>query len=111
MDIYSTRFLCQAGLSGTGPSFAVPSGFVLVVKQVTAYCDPGAADVRVFLEDDTTGAALWSHDFPAGSAGWGEYFGSWVFPGPLGFHFNVDVTIGFTSTADVYAGGFQLVAP
>jgi hypothetical protein len=92
-------------------SYVVPAGFVAVVSHVTAYCSPGGADVVVFLEDDLTGAALWWHDFAPGGAGYGSLESRWVFAEGLGFHFQVDVTIGFTASADVYAGGYLLSAP
>jgi hypothetical protein len=110
-EVYSSRFICVAGLSGTGTTYLVPSGKVAVVKQVTAYCSPGAFSSTLFLEDDATGAALWQHEFQ-GSAGWAEYFGSWVFEPGQGFHFQLDVSPpGSNVSADVYAGGYLLNLP
>jgi hypothetical protein len=102
---YSKRFLCQAGLSGTGPSVIVPAGRVYVIRQATIYSAPLGV-VASFLEDETTGAALFSARFNAEAGGFQGFFGALVFEPGQGFHFQVNATL--TDACDVYCGGYDL---
>ena len=109
--VYSHQFIATAGLSGTGSSVVVPDGLVYVVRFVTAYCSPGAATVNVFFQDDVSGAALLS---TSGSSSNDIRFAQdcrFVFDPGHAFHFQVDVSIGFTAAADVSASGFVLTLP
>lgn len=106
--VFSARFFAAQGLTGTGPSVTVPAGRRYVVKQVTMYATPLLAQTAVFLEDDTSGAALFASRFLIDAGGWVGFFGSVVFEAGDGFHFQVNNTLG--EGADVYAGGYDLDA-
>jgi hypothetical protein len=106
-SIFSTRFLAQQGLAGTGASITVPAGHVYIVKQVTLYSNPLLGQVHAFFEDDTSGAALFSAGWNPGTPAWFGLYGALVFEEGQGFHFQVDVTAG--DACDVYAGGYDLV--
>lgn len=108
-QLYSKRFIAQQGLTGTGASVTVPAGHVYVVKQVTIYASPILGVTRVFFEDDTSGAALFSSQFHIDAGGWVGLYGALVFESGDGFHFQVDSSSG--EKADVYAGGYDLLAP
>jgi hypothetical protein len=108
-SVFSTRFLAQAGLAGTGVSVLVPAGHVYIVKQVTMYASPSIGPIRMFLEDDTTGAALFSAATQAGTPGWFGLYGALVFEPGQGFHFQIDAFP--TDAADVYCGGYDLLLP
>ncbi len=107
--VYSTRFIAQAGLSGTGASVTVPAGHVYVVKQLTIYSSPLLAVLTAFFEDDATGAALFANRFTIGASGSVFFYGAIVFEPGQGFHFQVNAGIG--DAADVYAGGYDLILP
>jgi hypothetical protein len=108
IPVYSTRFIAQAGLSGTGSSVVVPAGRVYVVRQLTMYSSPLLAQVAAFFEDDATGAALFSSRFTPDAGGWVGFYGALVFEEGNGFHFQVNSSTG--DAADVYAGGYDLQA-
>lgn len=99
---------CQKGLSGRGASVFALDGQVMIVKEVTIYASPLLGLTTIFLEDDETGAALIAQDANLESPLWFGFFGSLVFHGGQGFHFQVDST--FSEEADVYAGGYILDA-
>lgn len=105
--IYSVRFLAQQGLAGTGVSVTVPAGHVYVVKQVTMYCNPLLSQTTMFFQDDTSGAALFSGGVNPGSGEWFGLYGALVFEEGQGFHFQVDSST--SESADVYAGGYDLL--
>lgn len=84
----------------------MPDGVVYVVKQVTLYASPVLAQTSVFLEDETSGAALFSGRFVIDEAGWVGFYGALVFEPGQGFHFQVDSAVG--EGADCYAGGYVL---
>lgn len=105
--LFSKRWIAQAGLAGTGGSVTVPAGHVYVVKQVTIYSSPIAL-LRAFFEDDSSGGALFSATFSAGAGGWQGFYGALVFEEGQGFHFQVNATL--LDAADVYAGGYDLLA-
>jgi hypothetical protein len=107
--LYSQRFFAQAGLSGTGGSVIVPTGYVYIVKQVTIYAAPLLAQTAVFLEDENTGAALFAARFVVNQGGWVGFYGAIVFEAGGGIHFQVNNAVG--ESADVYAGGYVLTAP
>jgi hypothetical protein len=108
-NVYSQRFLAIKGLSSTSSSVVVPDGFVYVIKQLTAYMNPLLAVSRVFLEDDVSGAALWSAGTSANAPGWFGFYGALAFEPGEGFHWHADVT--FPDAVDVYAGGYTLTLP
>lgn len=107
--LYSTRFLAQAGLSGTGTSYVVPAGKVAVIKQVTIYLDPSFGVARAFLEDGATGAALFSGGTNIGTPAWFGFYGAIVVNPGDSFHFQVNATAG--DAGDVYCGGYLLSLP
>lgn len=104
--LYSKRFYAAQGLSGTGPSIVVPSGRVYVIKQITFYGDPTFGTLRSFLQDDGSGAALFTSQTTPGNPLWSGFYGALVFQEGQGFHFQVDATLG--DGCDVYAGGYDL---
>jgi hypothetical protein len=104
--VYSTRFLAQQGLSGTGPSITVPAGHVYVIKQVTFFMSALLGQMHAFLEDDASGAALFAGAVNPGTPEWFGFFGSLTFLPGDGFHFQVDAVP--TDAADVYCGGYDL---
>lgn len=104
--LYSQRFLVQPGLSGTGPSFIVPTGFRAIVKQVTLYAAPLLANTAAFFEHEPSGAALFAERFNINAGGWAGFYGALVFDAGEGFHFQVNNAAG--EAADVYAGGYLL---
>lgn len=97
------------GLNGSGSSVFVPTGHVYVVKQLAAYASSSGSQVNVFFQDDTSGAALWRHNVPAVNAGWGGYYGAFVFGEGDGFHFQVDADP--FDHADVFCSGYDLTGP
>lgn len=107
-QLYSTRWIAQQGLSGTGASVTVPTGRVYVVKQVTIYSSP-LGPVAAFFQDDVSGAALFSARFTGSAGGWQGFYGALVFREGDGFHFQINATL--LDAADVYAGGYDLSAP
>lgn len=58
--VYSSRFIQQRGLSSS-TSFAVPSGFIAVVRDLDAYCDATLGFADLFLEGATGQAIAWHH--------------------------------------------------
>jgi hypothetical protein len=82
---------------------------VAIVKQVTLYCSALLGQVHMFLEDNTSGAALFSAAVNPGTPEWFGFYGALVFNAAQGFHFQVDGTPG--DAADVYAGGYLLALP
>jgi len=104
--VYSTRFIAVQGLSGTGGSVTVPSGFVYVVKQITFYMASTFGPMTAFLEDDASGAALFSGKVNPGTPEWFGFFGQLVFESGQAFHMQVDAVPG--DSADVYCGGYAL---
>lgn len=104
--IYSSRFLSQQGLAGTGPSITVPPGYVYIVKQITFYSDPTFGQVHAFFQDDSSGAALFSAGWNPGTPEWFGFYGQLVFEPGDAFHFQVGVLVG--DAVDVYAGGYIL---
>lgn len=104
--IYSTRFLVQKGLNGYSAVVTVPADHVYVVREVTAYGSSTAVAIDVFLHDYATGAALWRHDIPGGTANWGDFEGRLVFPAGEAFQVYVDAAP--IDSADVSVSGYDL---
>lgn len=112
--IFSTRFLTSPGLLGRSSSWIVDEGTVVIVKQLTAYMSSSGPTIRVWLEDDATGAALWSCASPSSSVGlpepaWFGFYGALVFEAGQSFSFRVLQEPGLDG-AYVYAGGYLLAA-
>jgi hypothetical protein len=106
-QLYSRRFLAHSGLSGTGPSVTVPAGHVYVVKQLTGYIDPSFGILRCYFQDGASGAALFSFGQSPGNPEWFGFYGALVFEAGDSFHWQVTGTIG--DSADLYAGGYDLI--
>lgn len=105
--VYSARFIAQQGLNGSTPSVVVPAGHTYIVKQVGGYGNSTAVKIDIFLTDDVSGAALWHAGIDGGTNGWEGDFGSWVFTPGQSFHMNVNAAP--IDSADVYAGGYDLL--
>lgn len=106
--IFSKRFLAHQGLTGTGPSVIVPAGHVYIVKQITIYILPSFGPLKVYFQDDASGAALFTGQQSIGNPEWFGFYGALVFEAGDGFHFQVDAFPG--DGGDVYAGGYDLSA-
>lgn len=76
---------------------------------MTIYCSAVVGQVVTFLEDDTSGAALFSGAVNPGTPEWFGLYGALVFEPGEGFHFQVNALP--TDAADVYAGGYVLDLP
>lgn len=107
--VYSTRFITTPGVTSVSPTFTVPDDVVLVLKQLTAYCNAGIDVVRVFLEDGPSSAALWSAQFDAEASGWAGFYGAIVFEPGGSFAFTVTSELG--TGVDVGAFGYLLSLP
>jgi hypothetical protein len=102
---YSKRFLVRAGLSGNSESVTVPDGRVYVIKQITFYANV-ISPTAAFLEDDVSGAALFSARFTGDLGGWQGFYGALVFEPGDGFHFTVDT--GPLDAVDCFCSGYDL---
>lgn len=106
-------FIAQQGLSGSSDPVVVPAGHVYVVKQLTFYSNPFVQTVRGFFHDLDSGAALFACAAPVTATegaqpGWFGFYGALVFT--EGRSFGWSVTAGIGDAADVYAGGYDLIA-
>jgi len=108
-QLYSVPFQTVKGLTGTGTSVTVPAGHRYVIKQVTFYMNPTFGVSRAFLEDDVTGAALFSGGTTIGTPAWFGFYGAITFEQLTAFHFHVDVSPG--DGVDCYVGGYDLTSP
>lgn len=106
-QVYSKRFISEQGASGTGTSVTVPAGHTYVVKTVLAYSNPFVGTLKVFFQDDTSGAALLNANAGIGGDLRLVYYGAIVFEEGDGFHFQVDAT--GLDKADVFASGYDLI--
>lgn len=73
---------------------------------MTAYGASTAVDINVFLHDYASGAALWRHNIPGGSANWGDFEGRLVFQGGDAFQLLVDAAP--IDSADISVSGYDL---
>jgi hypothetical protein len=108
-QVYSTRFISEAGLNGSSVPVVVPPGHTYVVKQLTMYSAPLLGIVSAFFEDGVSGGALFASRFNIDAGGWVGFAGALTFLEGQSFHFNVHAAP--TEGADVYAGGYDLINP
>lgn len=108
-NVYSAVFIAQAGVNGDSSTVVVPSGHVYIVKQVGGYGNSTVAKIDIFLMDGVSGAALWHGGIAGATNGWLGWYGSFVFP--EGANFKMSVGAAPLDSADVYAGGYDLLLP
>lgn len=58
--VYSSRFIQQLGLDGS-ISFAIPSGFVGVLRDVDAYCNAELGFADLFIKGALNQTIAWHH--------------------------------------------------
>lgn len=86
----------------------MPTGHVFIVKQLTWYSNPFLGTTRGFFRDLGSGATLFSCATQAGTPGWFGFYGALAFPAGRSFRWETSATA--TDGADIYAGGYDLVA-
>src|SRR5947208_69858 len=106
--VYSRPFIRQKGLLGDGDLVVVPNGYFYVVRALAVYWDSGLGALQVYFEHASTGQTLWYGAASAGSQK-SEYLDCHIaFANSESFRFKVSST--GTHGADVFAGGYQLLA-
>jgi hypothetical protein len=105
--VYSTRFIQQHGLSGSA-SFAVPSGYVAVVRDVDTFIGtPVGANTLYF--HGALGQAIWFTEGTIGQSQYASWRGRQVFePGET---FDVQADVGVLDAYDVTVSGYLLALP
>jgi hypothetical protein len=111
--IFSHKWISEQGVNGTSNLVTVPAGHRYIIKQATFYANPLVETIRGYLRDVDRGATLFACAAPvtldAGAQpGWFGFYGALVFGEGESFQWEVHAGIG--DGADVYAGGYDLVA-
>jgi hypothetical protein len=107
--LYSTSFLNLHNLSGVSAPITVPAGHRYIVRQLTAYASPGFASVYAYFRNLTHGNVLYSVGWAPGQVEWFGFYGALVFQAGESFRWETQ-SVG-PETADLYAGGYDLLAP
>lgn len=101
--VYSTRFLAFSTTSTEEQSYAVPSGFVAVIRGVASYLGEEAdGDVQVY--DGASGAVVSDVKSSAGATTAGNWSGHQVFPSGE----SIVASITTTAYASVIVSGYLL---
>lgn len=96
------------GQIGSSYVTVVPEGHVYVVKQLTAFAAPEFGDTGVHFKEQLSQATLWSAFFDIEHGGWQGFYGALAFGAGAAFYF--DVSSPLDAGADVYVGGYDLLA-
>jgi hypothetical protein len=102
--VYSTQFIVAVGLTGTS-SFACPSGFRMIVRDVDCYSDSVASAGDLFVRNPAGGTIFWQH-VGVGVQQIGQWRGRQVFdPG------DVLAVVATGTSWDVMVSGYLLTLP
>ena len=105
--VYSRKFI-RGTVSQSSPlTVLVPEGHTYVVKHISAYCGGPAFAVRVWFRSPDDGTALWYAEWSTTERMGKYYDGGFVFEQGERFQFELDTEGG--DSANVYAGGFDLI--
>lgn len=105
--VYSSRFIQQHGLT-TSASFAVPSGFVAVVRDLDAFIGTPTGVNDLFMHGALGQAIFWD-SAQIGISKYMSWRGRQVFePGEL---ISVEVNVGALDAFDVTVSGYLLTLP
>lgn len=80
-----------------------------MVKQLTFYANPLLGAARGNFVNDDSGATLFACGTQAGTPAWFGFYGALCFNPGQSFHWEANVEV--TDAIDVYAGGYDLLAP
>lgn len=106
--VYSRPFIRQKGLLGDSDLVVVPAGYFYVIRTLIAYVNAGLGSGEVFFEHASTGQTLWFLGISPGTQE-SHYLDCHIAFAPTE-SFRFKFSSSGTSGADVFAGGYQLIA-
>lgn len=102
--VYSSRFIQQKGLTSSA-SFAVPAGYIAVLRDLDSFIGTPAGLNSIFLHG-ALGQAIWWSEATIGQSQYASWRGRQVFePGEL---IVVEVDVGALDAYDVTVSGYLL---
>lgn len=107
--VYSRPFIRTKGLHGDGDLITVPDGYYYVVRTVTMYCNAGADTIQCALKHASVDSVLLFKQWLPGDRTGVVFDVHIAFTNDESFRFSVGTLAG--GGVDVFAGGYQLLAP
>lgn len=103
--VYSVCFIRRGGSTGTN-DFAVPAGFVAVVRDIDAVTNSGPGSAVVQVEETPTGIPFWFVSDSSGNIVWHQWSGRQV----LNVGSTLRVAVSGGGNANVSVSGYLLAA-